>query len=1255
MTASKRINSFLKNRAGEAIINRGKNISQGKVSPVSSSKLKGRTTCIFHIVGTKKYTVVITIHENEKISTSCNCPYCGNTELVCKHSVAALLWLGGHFETLSDIDLSNVKKGSNAANKWHSLGKAGKINRRFINKYSDPANRHFVHKHTATLEERTDNSFRFHVVEDDDGFYFDDDFDDDLDDDFDDINLYYQVDFRRENDELTVHCNCAENKVKVCTHTIVVLELVFVNNPSFFQSNLLDVSREEIENASKDFEIDENQIDQFFEKKQTLTGAFLQLKDQYQNLLLPSEFTDFQLKQPKITQKDLGIESESELQPVIGLQVHHHHGIELICSKYGTALPYKTKTKKLKVPVFEETSWHRLAIKPEGVVLQQVAQNQYSVLERQHPLPIYMDDEDFSFKLLEANRQNLLALLEIGDDLPAIFLSETNDSKGGRYVKFSNDFFQPKVRFHQANNVVSASFGVSFAGDKMFTNFQSLSYTAILADDEIYLLNPTTDLGTIFNLVDLSGIQILDHQFEDFFNSVLSPISNQVEIQLDNMSFKDETTQLKDPKKQLYISEIEGFILIKPAISYENDSTIYNPLELNDFSEIKKGKRVTKKRIEAFEVEFVEQLLTCHPTFKSQQKKGFFYLSYSAFTEGYWFLDAFEFFKKENIEVFGLKELKKLKYVTERPSVNLSVSSGVDWFDVEVNIQIEDELLTLKDLKKQWVKKSNYIKLGDGRLAVMPEEWIKKIEAYLRAGDVQKDGSLQVSKKRFNIIDELFDKEHLSTEVVKELSEKRRKIQAFQKIDKIEVPQMIQATLRGYQQEGYNWMCFLHQFGWGGVLADDMGLGKTLQVLTFINYLIDSKVKKPILVVLPTSLVLNWSNEIEKFCPELNYEAYYGPDRNPFESVYKSRDVILTSYGIMTNDIELLKKHQYSYIILDESQAIKNPNSLRYKAAMLLKAKNKLAMTGTPIENNTFDLYAQINFTNPGFLGSMQSFKTNYSVPIDKNGNEAVAQELQKMINPFLLRRTKELVATELPDKTEEVLYCEMGKQQRKVYEAYRNNIRNQVLNKIEEEGFNESKMIALQALTKLRQICNSPAILPDEDYPSDSVKADLLIEHIKEKTGQHKILIFSQFVSMLELISNRLAEEKVSFVKLSGSDSTKQRQAAVDDFQTNTDTRVFLISLKAGGTGLNLTAADYVYLVDPWWNPAVENQAIDRCYRIGQKNNVIAYRMICKDTVEEKILKYKSQKQQVADAIITTDDSVMKSLSQDDIMDLFS
>jgi SNF2 family DNA or RNA helicase len=427
-----------------------------------------------------------------------------------------------------------------------------------------------------------------------------------------------------------------------------------------------------------------------------------------------------------------------------------------------------------------------------------------------------------------------------------------------------------------------------------------------------------------------------------------------------------------------------------------------------------------------------------------------------------------------------------------------------------------------------------------------------------------------------------------------------------------------------------------------------------LQVLTFLTH-VTKKSSPANLIVVPTTLLFNWQKEIEKFAPKTKALYHYGPDRGTDIEDFNKYNIVFTTYGILLRDIELLKEYTFNYLILDESQAIKNPHTKKFKAAVLINAKNKIALTGTPIENSTFDLYAQISFVNPGMLGSINNFKTNYSNPIDKEGNEQVAVELQKIINPFVLRRTKEQVATELPPKIEDVIFCDMDKKQREVYDAYRNEYRNKLLKKIEEEGIEKSKFMVLEALTRLRQICDSPALLKDKEIDTtESVKIKEIVNHITEKTAQHKVLLFSQFVAMLTLIKDELNKRGIAYEYLDGKSSTTQRESSVENFQNNDDLRVFLISLKAGGTGLNLTAADYVYIVDPWWNPAVENQAIDRCYRIGQDKHVFAYRMICKNTVEEKILTLQAKKKKIAQDIIQTDDSIMKTIDVNDIKGLF-
>jgi len=435
-----------------------------------------------------------------------------------------------------------------------------------------------------------------------------------------------------------------------------------------------------------------------------------------------------------------------------------------------------------------------------------------------------------------------------------------------------------------------------------------------------------------------------------------------------------------------------------------------------------------------------------------------------------------------------------------------------------------------------------------------------------------------------------------------------------------------------------------------------MGLGKTVQALSYLHYYKSIHGKLQALVVCPTTLMFNWENEIRKFTPELTYYIHHGGDRGRSKEQLEKAEVVITTYGTLRSDIKLLVEIAFDYVILDESQAIKNPSSKVTKAACLLNAKNRICLSGTPLQNNTFDIFAQMNFLNPGMLGSIEFFRQEFAIPIDKFGEADRKDHLRKLLYPFILRRTKEQVAQDLPEKIETILYCEMEDEQRSIYDAYRNDFRDKILGTIESQGIQKSQLTILQGLMKLRQICDSPAILNETDkYPNHSIKLEELGREITENISNHKALVFSQFLGMLALIKEKLRSLDVDFEYFDGSTTAVERERAIQRFQNDENCRVFLISLKAGGVGLNLTAADYVYIVDPWWNPAVEQQAIDRTHRIGQTKNIFAYRMICKDTIEDKILQLQEKKRLLAKDLITDDEGFVKSLSREDVEYLFS
>jgi non-specific serine/threonine protein kinase len=540
---------------------------------------------------------------------------------------------------------------------------------------------------------------------------------------------------------------------------------------------------------------------------------------------------------------------------------------------------------------------------------------------------------------------------------------------------------------------------------------------------------------------------------------------------------------------------------------------------------------------------------------------------------------------------------------------------------------------------------------------MLPDAWVKKYALLLKVGDT-KGNKVRLKKFHFSVLDELLsdiDEESLALE----LEEKKARLAEVLSNDytTLPPPKELKAMLRPYQQAGYQWLRFLQDAGWGGILADDMGLGKTVQTLAHLQHYKNEHPGAQFLVVCPTTLMYNWEAEIKKFTPELTHFIHHGPKRVSDPRLFDGYDVVITTYGTMRSDIKMFNAHPVDYAILDESQAIKNPASQSAKAALLINAKHRIALSGTPVQNNTFDLYAQMNFLNPGMLGSRESFMNDFATPIDKFREEEVTAQLRQLTYPFMLRRTKEQVAKDLPEKTETILYCQMRPEQRRIYDAFRNDYRDKIMGMIDERGIERSQMHILQGLTRLRQVCDSPALIQDGEsqYPNYSIKLEEIVRELTENVGHHKALVFSQFLGMLSLIRKSLEEMKVPYVYFDGSTSSSGREKAIQQFQNDEETRVFLISLKAGGIGLNLTAADYVYIVDPWWNPAVEQQAIDRTHRIGQTKNIFAYRLICRETIEEKMLQLQERKRVLAHELVSDDNAFFKRLTRDDIAYLLS
>ena len=777
------------------------------------------------------------------------------------------------------------------------------------------------------------------------------------------------------------------------------------------------------------------------------------------------------------------------------------------------------------------------------------------------------------------------------------------------------------------------------------------SSLVFLFNHQLYTWQNTEAIETAEQFLPDGSLKIKEDEWFQTMNKLVMPLTKIYKVDFD----KSLISEVKDgePEVKLYLQEKGEYLVFQPIFSYKGFDT-----KAKDKDEViipNGNKVIIVHRNRNAEFAFIENLKTLHSNFISFDDGAALALKGAEVLKNNWFFLFVDAMNESKTPVYGFESLKNFRFNTAKPQTHIYISSHTDWFDARVDVVFGDQKVSVAEIKKALANKQQFVQLNDGTLGILPEEWLKKYSLLFRVGEGRTD-KLKLSRYHLSVIDELYENRN-AEELTIRLEEKYERIRDFDKIKEIAPPENLTNILRPYQTAGFQWLNYLHEVGWGGILADDMGLGKTVQALSFLlHYYANNDGEMRALVVCPTTLIYNWENEIRKFTPSLEYYIHHGPLRSRNVDELNKHHVIITTYGTLRSDIKTFVQLKLDYVILDESQAIKNPTSKVTKAVSLLNAKHRLCMSGTPLQNNTFDIYAQMNFLNPGMLGSVEFFRQEFAIPIDKFGEPEQKDHLKKILYPFILRRTKEQVAKDLPDKTETILFCEMGDEQRKIYDAYRNDFRAKIMGTIEEQGIQKSQLTILQGLMKLRQICDSPAILNEEDkFPNYSIKLDELAREITENIGNHKALIFSQFLGMLALIREKLTELGVKFEYFDGSTSAPDREKAIQAFQNDEETRVFLISLKAGGVGLNLTAADYVYIVDPWWNPAVEQQAIDRTHRIGQTKNIFAYRMICKDTIEDKIIQLQEKKRSLAKDLIADDATFVKALSREDVEYLFS
>lgn len=1244
---------YVYNTGSDEVIRRGKKIhAVGFVELVEHDELIG--TVVFRVKD-DSYSTFYKVHiqkynDPKGLSLRCACPY--NLGDICRHEAAAL------FKLQELIDKNMLGAGDIAYSQRHTVAKMKHIDLKVIRMLSsheimEEAEKAALNQQaqiTAAANERVEAT---------------------LDYNGDIFPLLIQKNDERNFD---TSCRCDETAHPLCVHkTTLFLQLLNAYGPYYFDS---------IRNWDKE----KNKLLQIYgySLDDDLSGKFEFIyKDgkPFLKVLDPSikrVTTPVAQDKPTYMQPSQPVLAEEENQtpdaPVkrLGLIFNFNASTYpnfVIDAVQGDADEdagkLLGKAEKIDLTKYVNTE---LFSEDDKMLLQQIRKlqsveiNKY--LNRNSPFSgiweniIQTDGEDLPEEtkslINEYLYPKLKKLFEENANNPFVYyLPAQKTFKSGNLVQvaLSADFIEPqfKIVAKDSHFELQCRFTINGATQPVTDN-ECANPVLFLFNHTFYLWQKPEDIAQAEKFISKGNIKLSKDNWAQQMQKTIVPLTRDYKVEFDKSLIKE--IKSGEPDVKLLLQEKGDYLVFQPVFSYKGFETKPNDREtltIPDGDQI----LIVHRNKEA-EQRFINRLTSLHSQFIRPQEGNSLILKGADVLRNNWFFLFVDAMKEDKTPVYGFEALRNFRFNTARPTTHIHVSSGLDWFDAKVEIDFEGQRVGIADIKKALSAKQSFVQLGDGSLGILPDEWLKRYSLLFKVGDGRSD-KLRLSKYHMSVIDELYENRD-ANELSFNLDQKFERLREFKNIPEIPAPDSVTATLRPYQTSGYQWLSYLNDVGWGGILADDMGLGKTVQALTMLQRYKETEGTLKALVVCPTTLIYNWENEIKKFTPGITWYIHHGSMRTRDMEALQQVNVVITTYGTLRSDITLLMKILYDYVVLDESQAIKNPSSKVTKAACLLTAKNRLCMSGTPLQNNTFDIFAQMNFLNPGLLGSMDFFRNEFATPIDKFGEQDQKEHLRKLLYPFILRRTKEQVAKDLPEKTETILFCEMEKEQRRIYDAYRNSYRDKIMGAIDQQGIDKSQLTILQGLMKLRQICDSPAILNEEEkYPNHSIKLEEITREIEENIGEHKALIFSQFLGMLGLIREKLKEQGIQYEYFDGSTTINERQRSIDNFQNNDQCRVFLISLKAGGVGLNLTAADYVYIVDPWWNPAVEQQAIDRTHRIGQTKNIFAYRMICIDTIEDKILQLQERKRKLASELISDDVNFVKALSKADVEYLFS
>lgn len=822
-----------------------------------------------------------------------------------------------------------------------------------------------------------------------------------------------------------------------------------------------------------------------------------------------------------------------------------------------------------------------------------------------------------------------------------------------RNIPLSINFHEPRLRFEvmkDEDGKLHLKKYVYLEEDEYAEKDVEIFEFLIIKGTEYFVFN-NTDFQTLTRLKKID-FEKYHYDAVGFSEEILMDLEKKYAVER-HKHFPEEHIEV-EPSYQLYLTESSDFLMLHPQYNYD-DIVIEGAYKPENIL-YKNGVKIYVKRSQEKESEFTKEIQSTYADFE-KQLNGYYFLSVSEAKKKNWFLKFYHNMLTKNVAIIGMDMLRNFRYSSFAIETKYSIL-GLEnnLLSIQFKVNFGEEVVDNLELQKALQAKQKSILLSDNTIGVLTDEWLEKFGLLVKHSRIQKD-ILSVPKWILIFNRTLSEFQDSSQEQVIE-EDWWEKWNQWQNSEAIINPisNDVKATLRPYQQKGFEWMVLLSKIGAGACLADDMGLGKTLQTICFLDYKKKQSPNTIQLIISPSSLMYNWKVEIEKFAPELKTHVYHQSNRNIEDLATNQADILITSYGTARADIELLEGLQFSTIVLDESHNIKNPTAQVSKAVLRLQADSKVILSGTPIMNNTLDLFPQLSFIVPQLFGSQEFFSKEYVHPIDRDKDKEKIEQLKRVTSPFVLRRTKEQVAKDLPSKTESIIWCEMGGAQKRYYNEVKDNIKNSLFVSIKSEGLGKSKMNVLAGIQKLRQLCSSP--VPIEDYEhqtEESIKIDTLIEELEGNLVHNKVIVFSQFLGALDKIGQQLKAKEIAYYLIDGSTPQIKRQEQINKFQDKENpVRVFLLSLKAGNSGFTLTEANYVFLIDPWWNRQVENQAIDRVYRIGQDKNVFAYRMICKDTIEEKIIQLQTKKLQLSEELISEDEGFVKNLNEEDIEFLF-